>query len=259
MLSRQHDVRACCASRTVFSSENGRDHVIEKTSQGRPSERCFISDRRNQPRLVTYQVVSRELRSLVPFEVAAVLAIALVPLPELVPFAMPLLVIGTLSLWIRRRSWADVTQPAPETFGSGARAGIGALAGVIALGIAIAIGNREATTLSPIPIAGSVQMGLMAVLHVAVTALAAELALRGWIVDRVIELSPGVPVVPICVGALAEAIVTPGDAATRVGAALFGVGAGWLFVAGGRNIIAPIFARIVFQVGAVAIEASGLV
>jgi hypothetical protein len=131
--------------------------------------------------------------------------------------------------------------------------------GLVALGVAIAIGSREATALSPIPIAGSVQMGLVAMLHVTVTALAAELALRGWIVDRVMELSPGSPVLPICVGALAEAIVTPGDAATRLGAALFGAGLGTLFAAGGRNVIAPIFARVAFTLGAVAIEASGLV
>jgi hypothetical protein len=204
--------------------------------------------------------VPRELRSLVPFEVAAVIAIALVPLPDMVPFAMPLLVAGTLSLWIRRRSWADVTRIESAMFGGGARAGIGALAGVLALGLAVAVGSREATALSPIPIAGSMQMGVVAILHVAVTALAAELALRGWIVDRVIELSPGAsPVLPICVGALAETIVTPGDGATRLGAALFGVGLGWLFVAGRRNVIAPIFARLAFQVGAVVIEASGLV
>ena len=193
-----------------------------------------------------------------PFELAAVLAIAIAPVPEAIPIALPLLIVASISRWIRRRSWAEVTQSKPP-LGWASRAGIGALAGAIALGIAALIGAREATAVSPIPLGGSVKMVAVAFVHVGVTALAAELALRGWILERVLELSPGSPVLPIFVGALAEAVVTPGDAATRIGAAIFGAGLGWMFVAGGRNLVAPIFARVTFHVGAVAIEALRLV
>jgi hypothetical protein len=195
----------------------------------------------------------------VPFEVAAVLAIAVMPFPEALPVALPLMVAGTLSRWIRRRSWAELTQSAPP-LGTSRRAGIGLLAGVLALVIAVLIGAREATAVSPIPLGGSVKMAAIAMLHVGVTALAAELALRGWIVERVLELAPRSGVLlPVLVGALAEALVTPGDGAARLGGALFGAGLGWMFVTTNRNLVVPIFARVAFQAGAVAIEALGLV
>jgi hypothetical protein len=46
----------------------------------------------------------RELRNLVPFEVAAVLALAIAPLPEAMPVALPLLVVASLSRWLRGRT-----------------------------------------------------------------------------------------------------------------------------------------------------------
>jgi hypothetical protein len=86
-------------------------------------------------------------------------------------------------------------------------------------------------------------------------AVASELALRGWIVERVLELSPGPPILPVLVGAIAEALVTPGDVATGTGAGVFGAGLGWIYVAAGRSVIAPICARIAFSLAAVVLEA----
>ena len=86
-----------------------------------------------------------------------------------------------------------------------------------------------------------------------------ELALRGWIVERVLELSPRAPVLPILVGAFAEAVVTPGGVAVRLGAGVFGIGLGWMYVAAGRSVVAPMLARIAFQVGAVVLEALRLI
>lgn len=198
--------------------------------------------------------VSRELRSLVTFEVLAVIAIGIVPmlieLPPMLPIAMPLLVVASISRWLRRRSWSEVM----ATNGGFARAGIGLAAGVVALAIVTMVGARETTALSPIPIAGDAKIGAMVLAYVALTSILTELALRGWIVERVLELSPGSPVLPICVGALAEAILTPGDPATRVGAALFGVGLGAMYVFAGRNVIAPMIARAVYFGGAIALE-----
>src|SRR5689334_24731052 len=50
----------------------------------------------------------RELRGLVPFEVAAVLAVAIAPLPDAVPVALPLVAIASVSRWLRRRSWDEL-------------------------------------------------------------------------------------------------------------------------------------------------------
>ncbi len=99
----------------------------------------------------------------------------------------------------------------------------------------------------------------IAVGMVVVVSVATELALRGWLVERMLELSPGPPTLPILAGALAEALVMPGAPAGRIGAALFGIGLGMLYVAGGRSVVAPIAARVAFAVGAVLAEAAGLV
>ena len=191
-----------------------------------------------------------------PAEILAVLVIAIVPLPELLPIALPLVVAGTLSRWLRRRSWGDVVR------GGGFHTAIGAAVGVVALGAAVVVGTpvieavgQRGIEWSEHPIVrGNLTVAAIVVLQAAVTALAMELALRGWIVERTLELSPGPPVLPIFVGALVEALVTPGDLAARFGAGLFGVGLGWLYVAGGRSVTAPMTARIVFQVGIVVLE-----
>ena len=78
---------------------------------------------------------------------------------------------------------------------------------------------------------------------------------QGRDLERVLELSPVPPILPVLIGALAEALVVRGDFAARIGAALFGIGLGWMYVAAGRSLIAPICARIAFSLGAVALEA----
>lgn len=193
---------------------------------------------------------------LVPFEVAVIAAAAIVPLPETVPVAMPLAAAAALSLWIRKRSFA-----------AGEGVWIGALAGVTALVIALVLGSPlvEATTdravmWSSYPIVrGSVAQAILVAVAVSAAAIAMELALRGWIVERARELVPRAgDVAGIAVGAIAEAVVTPGDGLVRVGAALFGAGLGWMYVATG-GLAAPIAARVVFVLGALLLEALMLV
>jgi hypothetical protein len=204
----------------------------------------------------------RELRSIVWIEVVAVIAIAIAPLPELMPAVLPLLVVATASRYLRRRSWAEVV-----VRGSAYHAAIGVLVGAVALGLAVIVATRGMSALSQrsfewsehAVVRGNLELVFLVGIYVAVAALAAELALRGWIVERVLELSPGSPVLPVFAGAFAEAMIMPGDLATRIGAALFGAGLGWMYVAGGRSVVAPICARIVFQVGAVVLEALRLV
>ena len=50
----------------------------------------------------------RALRALVPFEVVAIVALAIVPLPDALPVALPLLIVAILSRWGRRRDWNEL-------------------------------------------------------------------------------------------------------------------------------------------------------
>ena len=183
------------------------------------------------------------------------------PMPELLPVALPLVAVASVSRWLRRRSWAEVAR------GGASHTAIGATVGLVGLAIAVLIGTPVIETVgqrgiewSEHPIVrGNLTVAAIVMLQAAVVALATEMALRGWIVERMLELSPGPPVLPIFVGAVAEAILTPGDLAARLGAGLFGIGLGWLYVAGGRSVVAPIWARVVFQVGVVLLEALQLI
>ncbi len=203
----------------------------------------------------------RELRSIVAIEIAAVLAIAVIPFPAPITVAIPLLVVATLSRWIRGRSWA-------ETFHGGrSHVMIGAFAGVVGLGIALALGSPVIAALtqrsiewSQFPIVrGNTTIAVTMALFVAVTAIATELALRGWIVERVLELAPDQRVLAVLVGAVAEGIVTPGDLTARCGAGLFGFGLGWMYVAGGRSVTASLVARMCFVCGALLLESMRLI
>ena len=196
----------------------------------------------------------RERRALVPFEILAVLAIAIAwpYVTDLVPYSLPLVIVASLSRWVRGRSWNEVLG------GGGA---IGAIAGVVALALSIVIGTPIVEALSNSAVEWSqygfvrgqpMQLAIFAV-QVGIAAVAAELALRGWIVERVLELSPGPPVLPVLVGGIAEALLTPGGAGIRCGALVFGIGLGWMYVAR-RSVTAPICARVVFAVGALLLE-----
>lgn len=201
----------------------------------------------------------RELRGLVPFEVAAVLVAALVPLP--IPRVVPLLIAASASRWARGRSWGDVARVEPVY------AAVGAAAGAAALGLALVIGapliealTERAVSWSTFPIVrGSANQLVVVAVVVGVTAVAAELALRGWLVERVLELGRGSPALAVLVGALAEALLVDGELTARLGAVAFGAGLGWMYVAGGRSVTAPICARLVFQLGALLLEAMRVV
>jgi hypothetical protein len=203
----------------------------------------------------------RELRGLVPFEVAAVLVLAAAPLPESVPMALPLFVVASLSRWVRGRDWGQLVG------GDGRAAAVSAVAGLVALGLAVVAGTPFVELMSsrvvewsafPVVRGSAMQAALVALVAIAM-ATASELALRGWIVERVMELSPGPPILPVLVGAIAEGLVAQGDLASRIGAGVFGAGLGWIYVSSGRNVVAPICARVVFGLGAVGLEALRLI
>ncbi|MGE0867351.1 MAG: CPBP family glutamic-type intramembrane protease [Kofleriaceae bacterium] len=198
----------------------------------------------------------RELRSLVPAEVLAIIAIAIIPWPAPMPSALPLVIVASISTYLRRRSWSE------RVSGGAMHVAIGGGAGLVALVVALVAGapfveqiSDRAVQWSVFPVVrGNAGQLAIVMVYVTVAAIAAELALRGWIVERILELSPGAAVLPVVCGALAEALVTPGEPVTRLGAACFGFGLGWIYVASGRSVVAPICARAVFQIGAVVLE-----
>ncbi len=202
--------------------------------------------------------MTREMRNLVPLEVAVVIAAAVLALP--VPAAVPLLVVASISRWLRGRSWAEVIE------GPALYAAVGVAAGAAALALALAVSTPlveaitgQAVQWSTYPVVrGSAGTAVMIALVVGVGAIAAELVLRGWLVERVLELG-GHPVLAVLVGAIAEAALAEGDLGARLGAGVFGIGVGWIYVAGGRSVVAPICARLVFTLGALALETLRLV
>lgn len=212
------------------------------------------------------------MRGLVPVEVAAIIAVAAAPWPETLPVALPLIVVATIARLVRGHSWGELMK----------RGGVlvATIAGLAALGIAVALGTPLVEQLtgrgvewSRFPVVrGSAGQLIAVLLVVGATTIAAELALRGWIVERVLELSRAPAVIAILVGGFAEALLVDGDLTARLGGAAFGCGLGWLYVASappaereappdggavrasGRNLAVPVCARLAFQLGAVVLE-----
>ena len=187
---------------------------------------------------------------------AAVLVLALVPMP--VPRVVPLLVVASVSYLVRGGSF--------PLRGPGLFAAIGAAAGLVALAAALVAGGEVVEALSersvewsayPV-VRGSAGTFVIVAIVVGVSAIAAELVLRGWIVERVLELG-GPAVLAVMCGGIAEALVSDGDLAARIGACLFGIGLGWIYVAGGRSVVVPLCARLAFQLGALALEGLRLI
>jgi hypothetical protein len=173
-----------------------------------------------------------------------------------VPWIAGLLVVATLVNWLRKRSWADRVR------GPAIYAAIGAGAGLIALMLAILLGTPavegftdQAVQWSSYPVVrGSVSTFAMVALVVAVGSLASELVLRGFVVELSHELTRS-NIASVLMGALAEALLTGGDAGMKLGAGVFGLGLGAMYVASGRSVLAPLCARLTFALGALVLEA----
>ena len=139
-----------------------------------------------------------------------------------------LLIVAAIEMTLRKKSlvWGS--------YG----AGIGALAGLVALVAAWLATGGWTEMVAPVAVA---------LVFVGCMAFAAEIVLRGWFVQRALDV--GAPAwLAIGIGAAAEAIVMPGG----IGAGVFGIGLGLMYVRGGLR--APVCARVVFACGAVLLQ-----
>ncbi len=144
---------------------------------------------------------------------------------------LALLAIGALDMWRRGTSfrWGE--------YGTG----LGMLAGAVAVLVTWFASGGWAEAQDPVVLV--------------MMAVASELALRGWLVERVRTLpvlGAGAAVLAVLAGAIAEALLAPGNLTARIGAGAFGAGLGWMYVASGLR--APVAARLVFVMGALALQ-----
>ncbi len=204
-----------------------------------------------------------ERRGLVPFEVAAVIVAAVVAGSDVLgalPVMLPLLVVASLARWACGRSFAAVVR------GPASYVAIGAAAGAVALGLSLTIGTPIAEALADRAVVwgtyplvrGNASAFVTFATIVLAIAVASELVLRGWLVERVLELG-GSAAMAVFAGALAEALVTSGPLEARFGGFIVGLGLGAMYVAAGRNAAVTIAARAAFALGALLLELLQLV
>jgi len=197
-----------------------------------------------------------------PFEIAAVVAVAIVyAVADLrVPEIVVLFVCATASRWARIRGWGEVAHGGAFAIGVGAAAGALALVAALLAGtplIETALDRAVEWSTFPIVRGSSSQLVAVMVL-VAVSAIATELVIRGWLVERALELGTSTAMA-IVLGGVIELVLTPGDLATRLGGLLVGVGMTWMYVAGKRNVVAPAAARVTFAMIALVLESLRLI
>ena len=174
--------------------------------------------------------------------------------PETIPISLPLFVVATLARMVRGKSWGELLKA------NGAL--VGAVAGLAALGLSVLLGTPvvehvtdRAVEWASWPIvrgAGGQLIGIALIGRVRDGGDGVR-ALRGWIVESALELRAPATVA-ILIGAAAEALLVDGGVAARLGGAGLGIGLGWMYVASGRNLAAPLCARLAFQLGAVVLE-----
>jgi hypothetical protein len=188
-------------------------------------------------------------------EALAIAATAIIPLP--VPAQIPLLSVASISLWVRGGSWSPRFATNRLRVVVGIAVGAAALAlafGVIGPALEAGAGAMIVWTQWGV-VRGNVAAAIPVAIVVAALVVATEMILRGWIVERVLELASGWPgriaAVAIAAGIEAIFLATPENA---FGAMLFGAALGSIYLSSGRSLVAPIAARLVFELGIVVLE-----
>jgi hypothetical protein len=145
----------------------------------------------------------------------------------------------------------------------------GAIIGAVALAAAFLIspalldvtGHAVEWTTEPV-VRGSLQLAAIVAVVTITLAVASELVFRRWLLDAVAGYirDRGEPrsvalVAGILTAAVIEAAVSPFGEGLRMGSAVTGLGLGAIYVTSGGRLAAPITARVVFDVGAIIVQA----
>ncbi|HUQ07160.1 MAG TPA: hypothetical protein VM261_31935 [Kofleriaceae bacterium] len=145
----------------------------------------------------------------------------------------------------------------------GAIVGAAALGGAWLLSPALldATGHAVEWTTEP-TVRGSISLAAIVALVTGTLALASELVFRRWLLDRIAGyvMARGEPravalVAGILVAAVIEAAVSPGGAGFRGGVAVTSLGLGAIYVTSGGRLAASLSARLMFDVGAIIVQA----
>jgi|GEM_PF-5437955 len=174
-----------------------------------------------------------------------------------ISIVLPLVVVSSLALWGRKRSWVDVGLDIPDDFVPLAVVGLVLGAGaqlfnIIALEPQLESLAGRAVELNYMPpVRGNAGMLINALLLTWALVVATEMVFRGYIIDRVAALvrdkgvAHGVGVVVSA--ALFAWAVGGGRLEGVVGAFIAGLGYGYLYIAGGRQLVLPIAFHAAFE------------
>jgi hypothetical protein len=185
-------------------------------------------------------------------ELAAVVVAAAASLRWPLVALIVVLAAGSVSRWARGKGWVEYGRPAAPMFTvAGAGLGLVALAGAVALASPAleALTTRSVDWTQLAAVRGNASVLLVAVLVVAAQAVALELGLRRWLLERVHDLGARAHDAAV-VAAIAEGAITGGHLGTRLGAAMLGLGVGLVYVGGGRRLAPAIACRIALETGA---------
>jgi gamma-glutamylcyclotransferase len=182
---------------------------------------------------------------IVAVELLAIGAVGLIELP--VPRAAPLLVLASLSLWIRDRSWTDAGLRADPGWAGLAAAGlvVGAASQLV---ISIAAGGPVQE--QAVAQAGLTAASMVLLLQVA-AAFASEMVFRGFLIERLEQVAS--KDAAIAISAIAFAWIAGGGVLAFGGALVAGLGYALLYIAGGRTLVLPIAVHIGFEATAIVI------
>jgi membrane protease YdiL (CAAX protease family) len=193
--------------------------------------------------------------------IALVVEMALVVLVLVVGFpistSIPLLVLASLSLWFRGKSWTDVGfsggDDLPLMIVIGVVLGTATmLATTWVVAPALEASGELAVELSYLaPLRGNTKLLPTAIVLTLATVFASEMVFRGWLIERIRERFDD-PAAGSGVAVFLSAVVyawaiSEGRQAGAVGGFTLGLGFGFLYLAGRRSLVLPIAFHGAFQ------------
>jgi membrane protease YdiL (CAAX protease family) len=185
-------------------------------------------------------------------ELAAMALLLLVPLP--IPALIPLLVGATLDLSLRGRSWAAVGLGGKDF---GRHCLLGAAIGLAVASVLYFVAS--ASTSSTLLLEGNTSALLPALLLAAAWSAATEMVFRGFVIGSMHHLwGSRAALVGVFVAGLFSALATgPSSSMAAMGALLYGVGYGLLYLAGRRSLALPMAAHMAIEMHTAVVEFGG--